>query len=363
MRPPLSSALVFGTLNLHNTPAPHALLTRAWNLGIKAYDCAAVYGGGECERIVGDWLRDPDTPEDARAGAQIITKGGCGPAVDGWAPRLDRASLEADLAASRDRLGRVDVYVLHRDDEARPVGEIVETMAALVGGGDDGGEACRWGVSNWSTERLGEALDYAESRGLPPPAISSVQAGLAVPRHAPWPGTVALDEKDRAWYADRGFPVLAWEPLAKGFLAGNACWDETVEHSTAPPDARDAPCDADSYVKWREGCLASAYGTRANRARRARCEALARARGVAPATIALAYCLHICAYVCVATTSETRLVENSAAAALTLSPADIAWLESGYLANLRSAAAAADGPPKCPQASCSPRDPALLKSV
>ena len=56
------SPLVFGTLRLHETEDPFALLTEAWNLGITSFDCAAVYGGGRCEEILGAWLRDGATP-------------------------------------------------------------------------------------------------------------------------------------------------------------------------------------------------------------------------------------------------------------------------------------------------------------
>ena len=97
---PVLSPLVFGTLRLHETERPKRLLTLAWDLGMTAFDCAAVYGGGECERILGDWLRDASTPPDARRRAVVITKGGCGPPASGWAPRLRAADVAAELDAS-----------------------------------------------------------------------------------------------------------------------------------------------------------------------------------------------------------------------------------------------------------------------
>ncbi|KAH8074607.1 hypothetical protein JL721_2174 [Aureococcus anophagefferens] len=48
-------------------------------------DCAAVYGGGRCEEILGAWLRDA-APAAARAGAVVVTKGGCGAPDTPWAP-------------------------------------------------------------------------------------------------------------------------------------------------------------------------------------------------------------------------------------------------------------------------------------
>ena len=123
---PTLSPLVFGTLRLHETEDPFALLTEAWNLGITSFDCAAVYGGGRCEEILGAWLRDA-APAAAKSGAVVVTKGGCGAPDTSWAPRLAYRDLRAELDASLAKLGRIDLYLLHRDDPSRPVAEIVRS--------------------------------------------------------------------------------------------------------------------------------------------------------------------------------------------------------------------------------------------
>ena len=164
------SPLVFGTLRLHEAPQPFQLLTKAWDLGIAAFDTAAVYGGGESERILGAWLRDAATPADARRNAVVISKGGCGPPSSGWAPRLDRRDLERELDESLRRLGRVDVYLLHRDDPAKDISEIVDNVSQLCAAGG----VKTWGCSNWSTRRFAAARRYAVETGQAPPRCASV---------------------------------------------------------------------------------------------------------------------------------------------------------------------------------------------
>ena len=319
------SPLVFGTLRLHETEDPFALLTEAWNLGITSFDCAAVYGGGRCEEILGAWLRDGATPAAARAGAVVVTKGGCGAPDTSWAPRLAYDDLRAELDASLAKLGRVDVYLLHRDDPGRPVAEIVRSMNKLLAS-ERGPKA--WGVSNWATPRIAEARAFADARGLAGPTCSSVQDSLAAPRHAPWPGTEYMTDADRAWYESHAdVPVLSWEVLAKGFLAGR--WDRADAFAGPPPvDAFSPGMDMD---RWREDRLTSAYLTDANFDRRDRAAALGAARGLGPEHVAVAWCARqrYPSHVCVATTTVAHLRSNVKALALDLDDDDLAWLARG----------------------------------
>lgn len=321
---PTLSPLVFGTLRLHETEDPFALLTEAWHLGITSFDCAAVYGGGRCEEILGAWLRDA-APAAARAGAVVVTKGGCGAPDTSWAPRLAYRDLRAELDASLAKLGRVDLYLLHRDDPSRPVAEIVRSMNELLASGD-GPRA--WGVSNWATPRVAEARAVAHAEGLVGPTCSSVQDSLAAPRHAPWPGTEYMTDADRAWYASHpDVPVLAWEVLAKGFLAGR--WDRgDAPRGDAPPDAFRAGGDMGA---WRDARLRSAYLTDDNFDRRDRAAAFGAARGLGPEHVAVAWCAKQAypAHVCVATTTAAHLRSNVKALALDLDEADLAWLARG----------------------------------
>lgn len=269
------------------------MLDEAWRLGIRAFDTARVYGDGESERLIGEWLSGACDGHSAvvdaelvklRRQAVIITKGGCGEASSFWRPNLCPQSLRAELQESLDRLhGKIDIYMLHRDEIERDVGDIVETMHSFV----TQGLVKAWGVSNWRVDRIDAVLRYAHAHGLEPPRYSSLQDSLAMPAREPWPGTVFMNSTEQAWYERHPeIAVLGWECLGKGFLAGR--WSRDDAPSYISDDALE-----DVYSnEWRENRLKRAYLTETNFARRERAVTLARARGgYRPEQVAIAWCL------------------------------------------------------------------------
>eukprot|EP01065_Artemidia_motanka_P032586 TRINITY_DN39564_c0_g1_i1.p1 TRINITY_DN39564_c0_g1~~TRINITY_DN39564_c0_g1_i1.p1 ORF type:complete len:392 (+),score=124.20 TRINITY_DN39564_c0_g1_i1:51-1178(+) len=320
------SRLVFGCLFLHQVAEPFELLDLAWELGINCFDCAAIYGGGRCEEILGDWLRSRRRADDA----VVITKGGCAGQDELWEPRLSAEFIRADLSRSLQRLGlrKVMCYMLHRDEVSRPVAEVVDVMDGLVAEGLIGS----WAVSNWSRHRVGEALSYAEASGKVGPNSNSIQCSLAMPKRRVWPGTEYMGIEDRRWYADQGqrCPMLAWECLSKGFLAGR--WSRAdmahLEMHHATQDIT-AARDPERAPAWRERQLIGAYLVPENFERRERCAQLAERLGATRVQIALAWVLsqpHD-SYVLIGTTKRENLVEAVGAGRFRLSPRERDWLE------------------------------------
>ena len=96
--------------------------------GGRMIDTANVYGRAVDgtnlgERIIGRWLR-----RGGHDGVTVATKGGH---FDGKAPSVSRVTREAvfaDVEESLQTLGvpAIDLYWLHRDNEQRPAGEIIE---------------------------------------------------------------------------------------------------------------------------------------------------------------------------------------------------------------------------------------------
>ena len=191
------------------------LCDAVFEAGCNTFDTAHVYGGGDCERVLGEWIKT----RGIRDQVVIIDKGAH--------PNADRNRLHAfDIASDLyDCLARlqtdyIDLFLLHRDDPSLPIGPIVEAL-------DEHRQAGRiraYGGSNWTHQRLEEANAYAASRGLSPFVASSPHYSLAVQLDAPWDGCVSLTGPEaadaRAWYAANGMPVFAWSSLSGGFLSG-----------------------------------------------------------------------------------------------------------------------------------------------
>jgi aryl-alcohol dehydrogenase-like predicted oxidoreductase len=192
-------------------------------LGLSAFDLAASYQAGGTERLFGLWMKQ----RGKRSDLFLSTKGGHPLPV--IAPhRLSRAALESDLHASLKRLrtDHVDLYFLHRDDRVTPLEEIVETLLNF----QRDGKVLALGVSNWHHTRIDALRQAFLAAGSAPPIWSSPQFSCVAWTRPPWPGCVSISDDGPAqtYMKEQGLTVLAWSPLAGGYLAsqkGNPVYD------------------------------------------------------------------------------------------------------------------------------------------
>ena len=160
--------------------------------------------GGESETIIGKWLKE----RGGRDKVVIATKTGAEmtPTDKG----LARARVEKQIEASLKRLNTdyVDLYYSHRDDAETPMEEVLETYDRLI----KAGKVRAIGASNFTAERLGEALSTADARGLPRYTVLQPLYNL-------------YDRKDfegalQDLCVREGVAVAPYYTLASGFLTG-----------------------------------------------------------------------------------------------------------------------------------------------
>lgn len=108
----------------------------------------------------------------------------------------------------------VEIYWLHRDDEHRPVGGILETLQDLV----ERGCARMVGVSNWRPERIREANAYAEAHGLVRLAANQPQFSLAKQQFFLDPTTRGMDEETWKMHAETGMTCCCFTSQAHGYF-------------------------------------------------------------------------------------------------------------------------------------------------
>ena len=113
--------------------------------------------GGESETVIGNWLRRDPAKRDQ---VVIATKVGF---FEGLAPEKIAAACDASLR----RLGieTIDLYYHHKDDPNVPLAESLGAMDALV----KAGKIRAIGLSQYSAERLDEAMRTADANGLARP--------------------------------------------------------------------------------------------------------------------------------------------------------------------------------------------------
>jgi pyridoxine 4-dehydrogenase len=175
------------------------LLHQAYELGVRLFDTADVYGPETAEEAVADAFH-PYPPD-----LLIATKGGASPRrgpswmADGSTAYLRRA-CEASLR--RLRLGTIDLYQFHWPDPNVPIEESVGGLAELR----REGKIRHIGLSNVSAAQL------AAARAVAP--IASVQNRFSV---------AGPDDDEVLDVCTRdGIAYLPWYPLGCGSLTRNA---------------------------------------------------------------------------------------------------------------------------------------------
>jgi len=167
------------------------------------------------ERTLGAWM----AARGNSARLLIGTKGGHPELATMHIPRLSPAEILHDLHGSLERLRRdhIDLYWLHRDDPTRPVGDLIEPLAAQV----KAGTIRAFGCSNWSTARMQEAWRYATTHALPGFVANQPLWSLAQPNSAAFgmPGLAAMDEEMFAFHKEVGWAVIPYTAQARGIFS------------------------------------------------------------------------------------------------------------------------------------------------
>lgn len=269
-------------------------------------DTAHVYadwlpgGTGASERTLGRWLRS----RSLAARVAVGTKGGHPRLETMSQSRLRPADIAQDLTESLERLqtDAVDLYWLHRDAPAVPVGEILTALNEHLRAGRVGA----LGASNWSTARLAEAARFAGAASLTGFCASQIAWSLAQDNVAfdPVQGTISIDAPTLDDYGASGLRVIPYSAQAGGFFARP--YGET--------DAR--------FARYHSPLSAGRWE---------RAQALARERRFSANAVALAYLLnHSCGGAgIVGPHTAAQMADSCGAADIALTPDDLRFLEGG----------------------------------
>jgi aryl-alcohol dehydrogenase-like predicted oxidoreductase len=259
--------------------------------GGNAFDCAWIYGGGNAERILGQWIKNRGIREQL----VIITKGAHTPECN---PEAISRQLKQSL--ERQQMDFTDIYMMHRDNPAIPVGEFVDVLNEHERAGRIG----IFGGSNWDLKRVEEANEYAKKKGLQGFSIVSNNFSLATMVQAVWDGCIhCSDAASRAWFAKTQMTLLPWSSQARGFFTERA--DEKTDKE-----------------------LARCWFSDENWKKRERAYELAKKRGVEPINIALAYvlCQPFPVFPLIGPKTVAELRSSLKALTVELTPAELRWL-------------------------------------
>lgn len=183
-----------------------AVLDRFAAAGGTMVDTADVYSkwipghvGGESETLLGEWI----THHGGAGKLAIATK-------VGWDAGLSAQQIETAVEGSLRRLGveAIDLYYAHKDDPKTSLEESLTALDRLV----TAGKVKALGASNYTAERLAEALAVSEDGGLA--RFTVLQPEYNLMARGRYEG--ALQDL----CVERGLGVLPYFGLASGFLTG-----------------------------------------------------------------------------------------------------------------------------------------------
>jgi len=192
-------------------PTSFRLLDALVAAGFNFIDTADIYSkwapgnkGGESESILGNWMKSRGN----RQRVVIATKVGMemGPGMKGLSQAYIRRAAEDSL--KRLQTDYIDLYQSHTDDKDTPLAETLGAYAQLV----KEGKVRAIGASNYSAERLSEALQVSKQYGLP--RYQSLQPNYNLYDRADY------EAKLEAVCRENGLGVIPYFSLASGFLTG-----------------------------------------------------------------------------------------------------------------------------------------------
>lgn len=277
------------------------IIKKALDLGINFFDTANIYSLGKSEEFVGRALKDYANRDEIVVATKIHGKMHQGPNGGG----LSRKAILSEIDKSLTRLGMdyVDLYIIHRWDYSTPIEETMEALNDVV----RAGKTRYIGASAMYAWQFQKALFTSEKHGWA--RFVSMQNHL----------NLIYREEEREMMPlcrDAKIAVTPYSPLAAGRLTRDWSAESSLRAQTdqTVKSKYDATADVDKLIVERVAELATKYA-------------------VARTHIALAWLLQTqpVAAPIIGATKIAHLDEAVGALQVTLSSADVAYLEEPYV--------------------------------
>ncbi|WP_336965277.1 aldo/keto reductase [Sphingobium aquiterrae] len=180
-----------------------AILEAAIDRGVNFIDTADYYGLGQSEEIIGRVLgkRRRDVIIATKAGLRV------GPSL--MDAGLSRRHIIASVENSLKRLGSdwIDLFIVHRTDPYTPLEETLRALDDVV----RAGKVRYIGYSNWPAWLAAKAIGLQRENGWARFIVAQMYYSLLGRE---------IEQETIPFAQDAGIAIMAWSPLANGFLTG-----------------------------------------------------------------------------------------------------------------------------------------------
>lgn len=190
--------------------------------GLNGIDTADAYSvwvpgnqGGESEAIIGNWIKE----RGQRDKVVIATKVGWEVSPEKKGLRRDYIIRSAEESLRRLQTDYIDLYQSHKDDPSTPLEETLEAYDRLL----QDGKIRAIGASNYSADRLREALTVSQQHNLP--IYKTMQPEYNLYDRA------GYEQELEPLCLEQGLGVISYFSLASGFLTGKYRSEEDLNKS------------------------------------------------------------------------------------------------------------------------------------
>lgn len=192
-------------------PLGFQILDAFVDAGLNFIDTADIYStwvpghtGGESETIIGNWLKQ----SGKRSKIVLATKVGMQMGSGKKGLKRDYILEEVEDSLRRLQTDYIDLYQSHEDDPSTPLEETMDAFAQLI----KEGKVRAIGASNYSAERLAEALRVSREHALP--SYQCLQPKYNLCERA------GYESELEPLVLKEGLGVVPYYALASGFLTG-----------------------------------------------------------------------------------------------------------------------------------------------
>ena len=235
------SKLVMGVDNQNDLNEASRLWDHWIDVGGNIFDTAYTYGGGNHEKVFGEWLKQNNIRE------QIVILG-----KGAHTPNCNPEAITSQLNESLERMNTdyVDIYIMHRDNDEYNVGEFVDVLNQEK----DKGRIKVFGGSNWTLDRFKKANEWAKNNNKSEMSILNNNLALAKMINPLWNDCLSSNDEDILDYLEQTKKShMSWSSQARGYflddeitkkieekITNDEPWRAPGEHSSGPLSCYDS---------------------------------------------------------------------------------------------------------------------------
>ena len=212
-----ASVLSLGCMRIadHSAGDLEKLINTALDLGINHFDHADIYGGGKCETVFGNLLRDKPSMRD-----KMLIQSKCGIGKGQYDFSKEHILSSVDASLKRLNTDHLDTLLLHRPDALMEPEEVAQAFNIL----EESGKVRYFGVSNFNTLQFQLMQSALKQKIIANQLqLSIMHTGLidfGINTNTKFDGGIDRDGSILDYCRLKDVTVQAWSPFQYGFFEG-----------------------------------------------------------------------------------------------------------------------------------------------